>query len=170
MVGVVAQVQAQERAVRVAVALASRARVEEDQALAMAHGQTALTQDGQHQALVLASQARVEVDQDLARVVRAAEEVDPAMTVHGEPMMENGRPQDLARVNLGRAEEDQARVNQERAEVVDLRMKMMVGPLVTNGRPRLALVRVGRAEVDQASRARAQLVVGEIVLARLNQS
>jgi len=67
---------------------------------------------GQHQALVLASQARVEVDQDLARVVRAAEEVDPAMTVHGEPMMENGRPQDLARVNLGRAEEDQARVNQ----------------------------------------------------------
>jgi len=43
---------------------------------------------------------------------------------------------------------------------------MMVGPLVTNGRPRLALVRVGRAEVDQASRARAQLVVGEIVLAR----
>ena len=61
---------------------------------------------------------RAAVAQDLARAVRAAKAVDPAMTVGqvlvmvGAQMMENGRPQDLARVNLGRAEEDQARVNQ----------------------------------------------------------
>ena len=49
-------------------------------------------------------------------------------------------------------------------------MKVMVGPQVTRvGKLRLlARVRVGRAEVDQALEraARAQLVVGEIVLAR----
>ena len=45
MVGVVAQVQAQGRAGRAAVALARAVRVEARQDLAMAHGQTALTQD-----------------------------------------------------------------------------------------------------------------------------
>merc|ERR1719183_2422390 len=90
--------------------------------------------DGQHQKTMTAQ----------ARAVRAEEAVDQAnlarveahqvtMMVHGAPTMEHGRPQDLARVNLGRAEvdqasraraeEDQARVNQARAEAVDLRMK-----------------------------------------------
>ena len=51
----------------------------------------------------------------LARVARAVEDPERAVRAEAQVMMmamENGRPQDLARVNLGRAEVDQARVNQ----------------------------------------------------------
>ena len=71
---------------------------------------------------VLASQARAEVDQDLARVVRAAEAVDPAMTVGQDLalMTENGRPLGQVLESRARAEVDQAsraRVEEDRALV-----------------------------------------------------
>ena len=88
---------------------------------------------GQHQRTMTAGALQ---DLVLARVARAAEDPERAVRaevhqvtttmVHGEPTMvhgaqtmENGRPQDLARVNLGRAEVDQAsraRAEEDRAQ------------------------------------------------------